>query len=66
MTANWTAVVATGDRKLRCIPDAAGHTDLTLRRIWQHGKVLMAGLRRGRVPLRLLPLGDSQSREAVE
>ncbi|WP_081424598.1 eCIS core domain-containing protein [Deinococcus soli (ex Cha et al. 2016)] len=33
--ANWTAVFATGGRKLSCLPDVTGNTTLTLRRTWQ-------------------------------
>jgi hypothetical protein len=33
--ANWTAVFATGGRKLQCLPDVTGNTSLTLRRTWQ-------------------------------
>ncbi|UBV45355.1 DUF4157 domain-containing protein (plasmid) [Deinococcus taeanensis] len=33
--ANWTAVFATGGKKLQCLPDPAGNTSLTLRRTWQ-------------------------------
>lgn len=33
--ANWTAVFATGGRKLQCLPDITGNTNLTLRRTWQ-------------------------------